>query len=72
MTITEINEAYVKNIKEKEPEVQAFVTELTDKVIEQAKKIQEKKEINLKRAILIGMRSLCIYLEKDENIELVF
>lgn len=42
ITITEINEAYIKQIKEKEPEVQAFITELTEEGMEQAKKIQER------------------------------
>ena len=39
LTITEINEAYIKRIKEKEDDVQAFITELTEKGKEQAKKI---------------------------------
>ena len=42
LTITEINEAYIKQIKEKEPEVQAFITDLTEEGMEQAKKIQER------------------------------
>ena len=33
LTITEINEAYVNQLKEKEPEVQAFITDLTDNII---------------------------------------
>ena len=42
ITITEINEAYIKQIKEKESEVQAFITELTEEGMNQAKKIQER------------------------------
>ena len=42
LTITEINEAYIKQIKEREPEVQAFITELIEEGMEQAKKIQER------------------------------
>ena len=42
LTITQINEAYVNRIVEKEPEVKAFVTPLTDTALEQAKKIEEK------------------------------
>jgi len=42
LTITEINKAYVDRIVEKEPEVKAFVTTLTDKVIEKAKEIENK------------------------------
>lgn len=60
LTITEINEAYVKQIKEKEPEVQAFITELTDQVMEQAKKIQEKRDngesVNELAGIPIGIK----------------
>ena len=42
ITITEITKAYVDRINEKEPEVQAFVTTLTDEALEQAKDVQEK------------------------------
>lgn len=42
LTITEINKAYVDRIIEKEPEVKAFVTPLTDKALEEAKNIEEK------------------------------
>ena len=42
LTITGINEAYVNRIVEKEPEVKAFVTPLTDTALEQAKQIEEK------------------------------
>ena len=42
MTITEITKAYVDRINEKEPEVKAFVTTLTDTAMEEAKKIEEK------------------------------
>ena len=42
LTITEINKAYIDRIIEKEPEVKAFVTPLTDKALEQAKEVEEK------------------------------
>ncbi len=42
ITITEITKAYVDRIVEKEPDVNAFVTPLTDTVLEQAKQIEEK------------------------------
>ena len=42
ITITEITKAYVDRINEKEPEVKAFVTTLTDTAMEEAKKIEEK------------------------------
>ena len=42
ITISEINEAYVNRIIEKETDVKAFVTPLTDTALEQAKQIEEK------------------------------
>ena len=42
VTISEINKAYVDRIVEKENDVKAFVTPLTDTVLEQAKEIEEK------------------------------
>ena len=44
LTITDITKAYVDRIAEKEPQVEAFVTTLTDEAIEQAKNLQIKKE----------------------------
>ena len=44
LTISEITKAYVDRIAEKEPEVNAFVTTLTDNALEQANQIQEKVE----------------------------
>ena len=42
LTITQINEAYVNRIVEKENDVNAFVTSLTDTALEKAKEIEEK------------------------------
>ena len=42
LTVTEITKAYVDRIKEKEPEVQAFITELTTEGMKQAEEIQAK------------------------------
>ena len=42
LTITQINQAYVDKIIKKEPEINAFVTTLTDSALEQAKQIEEK------------------------------
>jgi len=42
LTITDINKSYVDRIIQKEPEVKAFVTTLTDTVLEQAKDVEEK------------------------------
>ncbi len=44
LTITDITNAYVDRIKEKENDVQAFVTLLTDEALKQAKDIQSKVE----------------------------
>ena len=43
LTSTEITQSYVDRIKEKEPEVQAFVTTLEDEALKQAKEIDEKR-----------------------------
>ena len=42
LTVTEITNAYIDRINEKEPQVEAFVTTLTSKAEEQAKGIQTK------------------------------
>ena len=42
LTITEINKAYADRIVEKEADVKAFVTTLTDTALEKAKQIEEK------------------------------
>lgn len=44
ITITEITKAYANRIQEKEPEVNAFITTLTEEAMEQAEQIQERKE----------------------------
>lgn len=44
LTITEIVEAYANRIEEKEKDVQAFVTVLTEEAKKQAEEIQSKKE----------------------------
>ena len=43
LTSTEITQSYINRIKEKEPEVQAFVTTLEDEALKQAKEIDEKR-----------------------------
>ena len=43
LTSTEITQSYIDRIKEKEPEVQAFVTTLEDEALKQAKEIDEKR-----------------------------
>ena len=44
LTILDITKAYKDRIEEKENEVQAFVTILTEQAMEQAKELQEKVE----------------------------
>ena len=60
ITIKEINEAYIKRIKEKESEVQAFITDLTAKAEEHAEKIQAKidngEEVGQLAGIPIGIK----------------
>ena len=43
LTVTEITEAYIDRINEKEPEVNAFVTTLTKEALAQAQAIDEKR-----------------------------
>ena len=44
LTSTQITKSYIDRIKEKEPDVKAFVTTLEEQAMEQAKEIDEKKE----------------------------
>lgn len=46
LTVTEITKAYIDRIEEKEKDVQAFVTTLTQEAMKQAQEIQEKIEKN--------------------------
>ena len=62
LTITEITKAYVDRIKEKEPEVQAFITELTEEGMKQAEEIQAKmdkgEEVGKLAGIPIGIKDI--------------
>jgi len=42
LTITEINKAYADRIKEQEPKVGAFISDLSEKAVEEAKVIEDK------------------------------
>ena len=42
MNISDITNAYIDRINEKEQDVQAFVTLLTDNALEQAKELEDK------------------------------
>ena len=44
LTVTEITKAYTDRIAEKEDDVQAFVTKLTESALERAKKIDEERK----------------------------
>ena len=55
LTIEEINNAYIERIKEKEPEVQAFITLLLEQGIEHAKTIQKKMDAGEKLSDLAGI-----------------
>ena len=62
LTITEITKAYVDRIKEKEPEVQAFITELIEESMKQAEEIQAKidrgEEVGKLAGIPIGIKDI--------------
>ena len=55
LTVTEITKAYVDRIKDKEPEVQAFITELTEEGMKQAEEIQSKIDKGEKVGKLAGI-----------------
>ena len=55
LTIKEINEAYIKRIKEKEGEVQAFITELSEEGMKKAEQIQAKIDAGEKVGELAGI-----------------
>ena len=55
LTITDITKAYTDRIKEKENDVQAFVTPLTEEAIEQAKYIQSEVEKGEMKGELAGI-----------------
>ena len=55
LTIIDITKAYVDRIKEKENDVQAFVTLLTEEATEQAQEIQNKLETGEIKGELVGI-----------------
>ena len=55
LTITEITQAYVDRINEKEKDVEAFVTTLKDEALEQAKDVQAKVESGEIKGELAGI-----------------
>ena len=55
LTITDITKAYVERIKEKEPQVDAFLTMLTDEAIKQSEEIQKKKDAGEINGDLVGI-----------------
>ena len=55
ITIKEITKAYVDRINEKEKDVQAFITTLTDEAMKQAEEIQNKKEVGEITGDLVGI-----------------
>ena len=62
LTVTEITKAYVDRIKDKEPEVQAFITELTEEGMKKAEEIQAKidrgEEVGKLAGIPIGIKDI--------------
>jgi len=55
LTIVQIIEAYIERIKEKEPKVEAFITLQLDEALEQAKKLEQKKENGKEISSLAGI-----------------
>lgn len=44
LTVTEINKAYIDRINEKEKDVQAFITLLTEEALKEAESIEKKRK----------------------------
>ena len=65
LTSYDITKAYADRIKEKEKNVQAFVTELTDSALEKAKEIDEKRSKKETKSELAGI-PVGIKLNMDE------
>ena len=55
LTSYDITKAYVDRIEEKEKDVQAFVTTLTNEALEQAEKIDKAKEANELEGDFVGI-----------------
>ena len=55
LTAYDITKAYADRIKEKETDVQAFVTTLIDKALDEAKKIDEERENEEKKGDFAGI-----------------
>ena len=55
LTFTEVTKAYVDRIKEKEKDIQAFVTELTSEAIKKSEEIEEKIKNNEKLGEYAGI-----------------
>ena len=51
----DITKAYIERMKEKEPEVQAFVTELSEDAIKKAQEIEQNVENNNKKSTFAGI-----------------
>ena len=61
LTITQIVEAYIERIKEKEPKVEAFITLQLEEALQQAKKLEEianGKEVPSLAGIPIGIKDI--------------
>ena len=62
LTVTQIVEAYIERIKEKEPKVEAFITLQLEEALAQAKRIDEEiasgKEISSLAGIPIGIKDI--------------
>ena len=46
LTVTEINKAYIDRINEKEKDVQAFITLLTEEALKEAESIEKKENLS--------------------------
>ena len=56
LTVTEINKAYIDRINEKEKDVQAFITLLTEEALKEAESIEKKENLSELAGIPIGIK----------------
>ena len=56
LTVTEINKAYIERINEKEKDVQAFITLLTEEALKEAESIEKKENLSELAGIPIGIK----------------
>ena len=58
LTVTEINKAYIDRINDREKDVQAFITLLTEEALKEAESIEKKENLSELAGIPIGVQKI--------------